>query len=77
MPDRKNERLIFLFLLAGALLLFPIVSLADRPVQIFGFPALYVYLFSAWAGIIILIYLTVSRTGGADLPEQREQEDSD
>ncbi len=75
MPDRKNERLFFLFVLAGLLLLYPIVDLASHDTLLFGLPLLYVYLFGAWLAIIIFIYIVVARSSGRNLPDDRQEED--
>jgi hypothetical protein len=48
---------ISLFLAAAALFNFPIISLFNTKSLFFGIPLLYLYLFSAWGGIILLVFL--------------------
>lgn len=57
MPDRiKRQRFIFLSLLLLALFVFPLISLADKPVRIGGIPLLFVYFFTVWLLAIGLLY---------------------
>lgn len=51
----KRKRLVGIFLLGFALSCYPILSIFNRPVLLFGFPVLYLYLFATWALIIALI----------------------
>lgn len=48
---------VSLFLAAMVLFNFPILSLVNRAAFIFGLPLLYVYIFSAWAGVILLVFM--------------------
>jgi hypothetical protein len=52
-----TKRLIGLFLLGYLLLTHPLISLFDRPALVGGIPLLYVYIFGAWACIILLAAL--------------------
>jgi hypothetical protein len=57
-PDSKqNKRLVALFLLGCVLLNFPILSLFNLEILIFGLPLLYVYLFGMWCLLIGLTAL--------------------
>jgi hypothetical protein len=57
-PDRlKNRRLAGVFLLGWVLFNYPFLSLFNRPSALLGIPLLYVYVFGAWALIIVLIML--------------------
>ena len=54
----KYRRLIGLFLLGGLLFNYPVLSIFNRAVLIGGVPLLYLYLFTAWALLIVLTALT-------------------
>ena len=51
------------FLLSGALLVWPLLSIANRPVLVAGVPALVVYLFAVWGAIIAILLVTARRAG--------------
>lgn len=53
----KNKRLVGLFLLGWVVFNFPILSLFDLDRMIFGIPLFYVYIFGAWALLIVLMAL--------------------
>ncbi|MFH1983650.1 MAG: hypothetical protein ABIL58_17545 [Pseudomonadota bacterium] len=57
MNASKYRRLIGLFILGCLLFNYPILSIFDRAVLIGGIPLLYLYLFTAWAVVIMLIAL--------------------
>ncbi|MDX2499607.1 MAG: hypothetical protein QNL14_03760 [Deltaproteobacteria bacterium] len=62
--SKKNKRLVALFLLGCVLLNYPILSLVNLEILIFGWPLLYVYIFGVWCLLISLTALaTVFRTG--------------
>ncbi len=50
-----RERTVILFCLALLALNPPLLSIFSKPVLVFGFPLLYLYLFSVWGCIIVLI----------------------
>ena len=54
-PGIDHQRLIALFLLGWVLFNFPMLSLFNRPATFLGIPALYVYIFTAWALMIALV----------------------
>ena len=59
--DKINgRRLVGLFLLGILLFNFPLLTLFNRPVLALGIPVLYLYLFTAWSLLIILM-LIISR----------------
>jgi hypothetical protein len=59
---KARELLATCFLLFGALLLWPLLTIANRPVLIWGVPALVLYLFAVWAAIVaVLIAAAVRR----------------
>ncbi|MGZ8210681.1 MAG: hypothetical protein ACXW2I_04925 [Burkholderiales bacterium] len=57
----KGQRLIALFLLGCLLFNYPLFALFAGPADVLGIPVLYVYLFFAWALLIALMALVVSR----------------
>jgi hypothetical protein len=59
---KSGELLAACFLLFGALLVWPLLTIANRPLLIWGVPALALYLFAVWAGIVaVLIAAAVRR----------------
>jgi len=52
--DRKNKRLIGLFLLGCVLFNYPLLSLFNLETMIWGMPLLFFYIFTAWALLILL-----------------------
>ncbi len=66
-PGITSERLISLFLLGLLLFNPPLLSIFDLPETVIGFPILYIYLFTAWAVLVLLMALTIeSATAGDD-----------
>jgi hypothetical protein len=56
---KVRELLAACFLLFGALLIWPLLTIANRPVLVWGVPALVVYLFSVW-GIMVGVLVAVA-----------------
>ncbi len=56
---KARELLAACFLLFGALLIWPLLTIANRPVLVGGVPALVVYLFSIW-GIMVGVLVAVA-----------------
>ncbi len=56
--SKINKRLVALFLLGCVLLNFPILSLFNLKILIFGLPLLYIYIFGIWCLLISLTALT-------------------
>jgi len=56
--SKINKRLVALFLLGCVLLNYPILSLVNLEILIFGLPLLYVYIFGIWCMLISLTALT-------------------
>jgi len=56
--SKINKRLVALFLLGCVLLNFPILSLFNLEILIFGLPLLYIYIFGVWGLLISLTALT-------------------
>ena len=63
---RSKELLAVVFGLAGALLVWPLLTIANRPVLVAGIPALVLYLFVIWAGIVLVLVWASRRAGGED-----------
>lgn len=61
---KAGEFLAACFFFFGALLLWPLLTIANRPALIAGVPALVFYLFAVWAAIVaVLIAVAVGRRG--------------
>jgi uncharacterized membrane protein len=56
--SKIDKRLVALFLLGCVLLNYPILSLVNLEILIFGLPLLYVYIFGVWCLLISLTVLT-------------------
>lgn len=57
MPDRlKRQRFIFLSVLLTVVFVYPLISIANKPVRIAGIPLLFIYFLVAWIISIILLY---------------------
>lgn len=54
-PNVKSQRLVALFLLGNILFNYPLLTLFNRPEVVLGIPMLYVYVFGAWALLIVLL----------------------
>jgi hypothetical protein len=57
----QSQRLVALFMLGCLLMTYPLLALFNRGGSVFGLPLLYVYLFGAWALLIVLMALAVTR----------------
>jgi hypothetical protein len=66
--SKTNKRLVALFLLGCVLLNYPILSLVNLEILVFGLPLLYVYIFGIWC-------LLISLTALATLFHSRERAD--
>lgn len=53
--NAKGQRLVAIFLLGNLLFNYPLLALFNRPDSIFGIPVLYLYVFGAWALLIVLL----------------------
>jgi len=61
-----QELLATCFVLFGALLVWPLLSIPNRLVLIAGVPALVVYLFAVWAAIVGVLVWASHRSRGED-----------
>jgi hypothetical protein len=52
---KAAELVVACFLLFGACLVWPLLSIANRPTLILGVPALVVYLFGVWAAMVAVL----------------------
>ncbi|HLT00755.1 MAG TPA: hypothetical protein VK001_01190 [Geminicoccaceae bacterium] len=60
----RGRRLIAVFLLGLVLINFPLLAVVEAGQRWFGLPPLFVYLFGAWAGLIVLLALVLERRAG-------------
>ena len=65
---RGRDLLAVCFVLGSALLVWPLLSIPNRPVLILGVPALVLYLFAVWAAIVAVLAWAARRSGGEDAP---------
>jgi hypothetical protein len=56
------------FFLFAALLVWPLLTIPNRPVLIAGVPALVLYLFGVWAAIVGVLAWVARRSAGDDPP---------
>ena len=57
----KQQRFVALCMLGMVLFNFPVLALFNVAGSLFGVPALYAYLFAAWAALIALMALVAER----------------
>ena len=53
-PSRLGQRLLFLAVLFGVLLSFPLLAVFDHDGRVGGVPVLYLYILSAWVLLVLL-----------------------
>jgi hypothetical protein len=58
---RAVELVVACFLLFGACLVWPLLSIANRPVLVLGIPALVVYLFAVWSAVVAVLVILARR----------------
>ena len=59
--QRKGQRLAALFFVGCLLFNYPLLFLFSRDGTLWGFPILYLYIFSAWAALIGLMAFVIER----------------
>lgn len=57
--DRLKGRLAALFFAGCVAFCYPLLAVFNVPATVFGLPVLYVYVFGAWAAVILLAALAV------------------
>jgi hypothetical protein len=77
--NTQNKRLFALFLLGCLIFNFPIISLFNHDIFIFGIPILFIFLFFAWGlFIIVMVFITRILPKGQhkqnDEPKPRQKE---
>ena len=65
---RSRELLAVLFPIFSALLVWPLLTMANRPVLVAGVPALVLYLFTVWAAIVAVLAWAGRRARREDGP---------
>jgi len=63
---KARELLAVCFVLFGALLVWPLLAIPNRPVLVAGIPALVLYLFAVWAGLLGVLAWAARRTREED-----------
>jgi hypothetical protein len=58
---RAVELVVACFLLCGACLVWPLLSIANRPGLVLGIPVLVVYLFAVWAAMEAVLIILARR----------------
>jgi hypothetical protein len=56
-----GQRLVAVFLLGCVLFNYPLLSLFNKPGKIFDVPLLYIYIFGAWALLIVVMAYVIER----------------
>ena len=59
--EKKEQRFVALCMFGMLLFNFPILALFNVPATLFGVPALYAYIFIAWAALIALMAFVAER----------------
>jgi hypothetical protein len=62
---KSKDLLVALFGLGLVLLTWPFLTIVNRPVGLLGVPAMVLYLFAVWAGVIAVLFW-FTRGRGAD-----------
>ena len=65
---RSTELLAVVFGLAAALLVWPLLTVANRATLVLGIPALVLYLFAIWATIVLVLMWAARRPSDEDPP---------
>lgn len=61
MKKRHQQKLVVLSLLLLLVLNLPIVLLFDSADNVFGFPVIYIYIFSVWLFSVLMSWIVVQR----------------
>ena len=73
-PSVTGEGLFFLFLLGVFLFNPPLLSIFDLPLQVFGVPLLYLYLFTCWAALLLLVAFIIEKGGDTQEAQESHEE---
>ncbi len=65
---KARELLVACFVLFTALLVWPILSIPNRPILVAGIPSLLLYLFTVWTILVIVLFVVRPRARGDDGP---------
>ena len=57
----KNKRLVSLFLLGAVFFNYPLLSIFNHKAYVLGFPVLYLYIFSLWCLMIVIMIVITTR----------------
>jgi len=60
---KAAELVVACFLLFGACLVWPLLSIANRPVFVAGVPAAVLYLFAVWVAMVVVLIALSRRLG--------------
>jgi hypothetical protein len=63
---KATDLLSACFLVFGALLVWPLISIANRQALVVGVPSLVLYLFLVWGAIVGVLAWVAARAGGDD-----------
>jgi len=72
----KSGLLIGLFLLGSVLFNYPILTLFNQRLALFGIPLLYLYIFMVWAVLIVAIMLVTKIRGPDARPKTLRNRDT-
>jgi len=76
-PSGMRERLIAAFMLGLALFNPPLLAVFGKGGALGGVPVLYLYLFLAWIGLIVILALIIEGHGKAERPDDPATRDQD
>jgi hypothetical protein len=65
---KAKDLLSACFVVFAALLVWPLLSIPNRPVLVAGIPALVLYLFGVWVAIVAVLAWAARRADGEDGP---------
>jgi len=69
----SGQRLVAVFMVGCVLFNYPVLSLFDRALVLFGAPLVFVYLFAVWAALIALMAWVVERRERPDHALRQER----
>lgn len=70
--SNKNKRLIGVFLLGALFFNFPLLSLFNHKSYVLGVPLLYLYIFSIWILVIVMMIFATSHNRTHDRQAKKE-----